>query len=315
MPCEKFFKFAIVMCKNAHAMENWDDLKFVLAIANAGNLASAARTLGVTHSTVSRRLSALEDRMGTRLFERLPEGFVPTASGEQAAKAARRMETEVLDLDARIMAQDAELEGPLRVTAAQLLFQVQVAEIMQRFAERHPRIELEMLAANEVLSLQRREADVAIRVTDNPDEHLFGRRATGQNRAYYMSKDFARRAREVMEVSHDATPLPCVTFKWWGKGVPKEIRVKYPGAYVSLVADDMIALMAAVRAGMGIGRLPCFLGDPAPDLVRVPGIEPSRYFDIWILTHPDLKNVARIRTFMRFAAEAFKTKSGLYLGQ
>ncbi|WP_297589342.1 LysR family transcriptional regulator [Roseibium sp.] len=290
-------------------------MKFVLAIAKAGGLASAARTLGVTHSTVSRRLSGLEKRMGTRLFERMPEGFVPTASGEEAVKAAKRMEAEVLDLDTRITAQDAELEGPLRVTAAQLLFQVQVAEIMQQFAERHPRIELEMIAANEVLSLQRREADIAIRVTDNPDENLFGRVATGQNRAYYMSRDFARKYRDVLEVSHDATPLSCVTFKWWGQGVPKEIRSRYPGAYISLVADDMIALMAAVKAGMGVGRLPCFLGDPDPDLVRVPGIEPSRYFDIWILTHPDLKNVARIRTFLRFAAEAFKTKSGLYLGR
>jgi DNA-binding transcriptional LysR family regulator len=296
-------------------MDNWDDLKFVLAVARAGGLAKAARGLGVTHSTVSRRLSALEERLGTRLFERMPEGFVPTAAGEQAVIAAKRVEAEVLALDTRISARDAELEGPLRVTAAQLLFQVQLAEIMQQFSERHPRIELEMIAANEKLSLHRREADVAVRVTDTPDETLFGRLACGQNRTYYMSREFARRTREVMDVSHGAAPLACVTFKWWGEGVPKEISSRYPEAYIALVADDMIALQAAVKAGMGIGRLPCFLGDPDPDLIRVSGFEPSRYFDIWILTHPDLKNVARIRTFMRFAAEAFKAKSGLYLGQ
>lgn len=297
-----------------HNMNNWDDLKFVLAVSKAGGLAKAARGLGVTHSTVSRRLSALEQRMGTRLFERLPEGLTPTSAGEEAVVAAKRMEAEVLALDTRIAGQDAELEGPLRVTAAQLLFQVQLADVLKNFSERHPRIELEMIAANEHLSLHRREADVAVRVTDNPDENLFGRLASGQNRAFYMSRDFARKFRETMSVSHDAAPLSCVAFKWWGKGVPKEIRARYPGAFVSLVTDDMIAKKAAVLAGMGIGRLPCFLGDPDPDLVRVPGLEPTRYLDIWILTHPDLKNVARIRTFLRFTADAFKANSSLYLG-
>ncbi|WP_350184968.1 LysR family transcriptional regulator [Roseibium album] len=289
-------------------------MKFVLAIATAGNVTRAAKRLGVTHSTVSRRLSALEESMATRLFERLPEGFVPTAAGEQAVAAARRVEAEVLTLDTRITAQDTELEGPLRITAAQLLFQVQLAEIMQQFSERHPRIELQMIAANEKLSLHRREADIAVRVTDNPGETLFGRLATGQNRCYYMSRNFARKYRETMETGHASIPLPCVTFKWWGQGVPKEIRTRYKSAFISLVADDMIALLAAVKAGIGVGRLPCFLGDPDPDLVRIPGMEPSRYLDIWVLTHPDLKNVARIRTFLRFAADAFKARSGLYLG-
>ncbi len=303
------------MCKNAQAMENWDDLKFVLAIAKAGSLTKAARGLGVTHSTVSRRLGALETRMGTRLFERLPDGFTPTTAGQEAVSAAMRVEAEVFALDTRITAQDAELEGVLRITAAQLLFQVQVADIMQQFAERHPRIKLEMITANENLSLLRREADVAIRVTNTPDENLFGRLATSQNRAFYMSRDFARRNREIMEVSHDGAALPCVTFKWWGPRVPKEIRTRYPGAYISLIADDMIAMMAAVKAGMGLGRLPCFLGDPDPDLIRVPGLEPSRYFDIWVLTHPELKNVARIRAFLSFAADAFKARSSFYLGE
>ncbi|WP_029066291.1 LysR family transcriptional regulator [Labrenzia sp. DG1229] len=295
-------------------MDNWDDLKFVLAIATAGNVTRAAKRLGVTHSTVSRRLSALEENMATRLFERLPEGFVPTAAGEQAVATARRVEAEVLTLDTRITAQDTELEGPLRITAAQLLFQVQLAEIMQQFSERHPRIELQMIAANEKLSLHRREADIAVRVTDNPGETLFGRLATGQNRCYYMSRNFARKYRETMETGHASIPLPCVTFKWWGQGVPKEVRTRYTSAFISLVADDMIALLAAVKAGIGVGRLPCFLGDPDPDLVRIPGMEPSRYLDIWVLTHPDLKNVARIRTFLRYAADAFKARSGLYLG-
>ena len=295
-------------------MYSWDDLKFVLAIANAGSLTKAARSLGVTHSTVSRRLSALEEEIGARLFDRLPEGFTPTTAGEEAVEAARRMELEVLALDMRIAAKDAELEGPLRVTAAQLIFQVQLAEIVARFKERHPGIDVTMNAANEILSLHRREADIAVRVTDKPDESLFGRLATGQNRCFYVSRDFARRYRDAALETVTSQAVPFIAFKWCGNKVPKEMRDRYPNGEVATVTDDMITMHAAVRAGMGIGRLPCFLGDPDPDLIRLPGVEPSRYFDIWILTHPDLKNVARVRTFLRFAADAFKEKSSLYLG-
>ncbi len=303
------------MCKYAQAMDNWDDLKFVLAVSNAGSLAKAARSLGVTHSTVSRRLSALEERMGTRLFDRLPEGFTATSAGQEAVAAARRVEAEVLALDTRILAQDAGLEGPLRVTAAQLIFQAQLAEIVARFKERHPRIDVTMNAANEVLSLHRREADIAVRVTDKPDESLFGRLATGQNRCFYVSRDYLRQNLDALNESVSAKPVKFVAFKWWGANPPKAIRERFPNAEVSTVTDDMIAMYAAIRAGMGIGRLPCFLGDSHAELVRLPGAEPVRYFDIWILTHPDLKNVARIRSFMKFAADAFKANSSFYLGR
>ena len=295
-------------------MDNWDDLKFVLAVAKAGNVTKAARVLGVTHSTVSRRLTALEERLGTRLFDRLPEGFTATSAGEEAVETARRMEAEMLSLDTRITARDAELEGPLRVTAAQLIFQVQLAEIVARFKELHPQIDVTMNAANEILSLHRREADIAVRVTDKPDETLFGRLATGQNRCFYVSRDFARRFQEAYRGNLSTAKVPFVAFKWWSNSVPKELRERYPNGEIATITDDMITMHAAVRAGMGIGRLPCFLGDPDPNLMRLPGVEPTRYFDIWILTHPDLKNVARIRTFLRFAADAFKARSGLYLG-
>lgn len=296
-------------------MNDWDDLKFVLAVARAGGLSGAARALGVNHSTVSRRLSALEAKLATRLFERMPEGFVPTAAGAEAVESAKRIEEELLALDTRITAQDTELEGPLRITGAQLLFEAQLAGIVARFCERHPLIEVELIAANEILSLQRREADVAVRVTDKPDETLFGRLASGQNRAFYASKAFLRAHEEVLSKSSDPARIPCTAFKWWGRTPPKEIRARFENAYTSVVCDDMIALQSAVRAGLGIGRMPCFVGDRDPELGRAPGFPLTRYFDIWILTHPDLKHVERIRRFMRFAADEFKANAGLYLGR
>ena len=296
-------------------MDNWDDLKFVLAIAKAGTLSAASRHLGVTHSTVSRRLSALEANMGSRLFERLAEGLKPTSAGLEAVDSARRIEAELHDLDTRITARDTTLEGPLRVTAAQLMFQAGLADIIADFAAQNPQIEVSMNAANEILSLRRREADVAVRVSDRPDEGLFGRLATGQRRGFYASQAFLRRHDEALNAAEGPAAIPCVAFKWWGKLPPREIRARFPNAYTAVVSDDMIAVHSAVRAGMGIGRLPCFLGDPDPELARVPGFELMRYFDIWVLTHPDLKNVERIRRFVRFAADGLKAKSGLFMGE
>jgi len=295
-------------------MDNWDDLRFVLAVARDGGLSGAARALNVNHSTVSRRLAALEDRVGTRLFERLPKGLTPTEAGADAIRSAEKIEAELFALDTRIAGQDADLEGPLRVTAAQLIFQVQLADIVARFAEIHPKIDVTMIAANEVLSLQRREADVAVRVSDAPDETLFGRLATGQRRGLYASRDYVKSHQALFAEPKSVAPVKYIAFKWWGAEVPKDIAERFPNAEVSVVSDDMIALQAATRAGMGLARLPCFLGDPDPDLVRVPGFELQRYLDIWILTHPDLKRVERIRRFMTFASESFKARSDFYLG-
>lgn len=311
---EKFHNFEATLCKNAQ-MEDWDDLKYVLAVARYGGLSGAARSLKVNHSTVSRRLSALETRIGARLFERLPSGLAPTEEGNAAIEAAKRVETEVFALDRRIMARDTVLEGPLRVTAPQLIFQAQLAQIMARFAALNPQIELTMIGANETLNLHRREADVAIRVSDTPDPSLYGRIAVGQNRRYYASRDYMRAQGEAFTRTIDGAAIGCVTFVWWGEGPPADVLARFPNAKVSARSDDMLAVHAAVRAGMGIGRMPCFLGDGDPALVRVPGFEPTRYLDIWVLTHPDLKKVERIRRFMRFATDAFKARADLYLGQ
>lgn len=148
-----------------------------------------------------------------------------------------------------------------------------------------------------------------------PGEGLFGRQVARQRRTFYASRDFVRQHADALAHSAADVPLGCIVFKWADRAVPDQIAARYPNAFVSVVADDMIAAQAAARAGLGLCQMPCFMGDSDPDLERVPGMEPSRYYDIWLLTLPDLKNVAKIRAFMRFAAEAFKEKSSLYLGE
>lgn len=295
-------------------MDGWDDLRFILAVGRAGGLSPAARVLGVNHTTVSRRIAAFEARLGARLFERLPSGFEPTAAGRQAIESAERVERELFGLARQIEASDAGLSGPLNITAPQMIIQVQLAEIVSRFCAANPGIDVSLVAANEILNLHRREADIAIRVSNTPEASLFGRVAARQNRCFYASQAYLRAMDPVFRARRHEAPVAAVCFTWSGDGPPPEVQERFPNARVSVRSDDMYAVHAAVQQGMGVGRLPCFLGDADPGLGRVPGFAPTPYLDIWVLTHPDLKRVEKVRRFMAFAAEAFAERAALYLG-
>ena len=296
-------------------MNNWDDLKYILAIKRAGGLSGAARLLGVNHATISRHLSAAENKLGVRLFDRLPSGLVPTKHGQHAITTAEQVEQQLLQLDVSLAAKDTSLAGPLRITAPQLLIQHQLADILANYANANPAVELTILAANEILNLHRREADIAIRISDKPEPSLFGRVLTGQMRGYYASKAYFSSHSESLQQHQSEDPIDYISFLWWGENPPKDLKARYPNARTSVRMDDMIAVISAIHADMGIARLPCFLGDSAPDLVRIPTLPVTPYFDIWILTHPDLKDVARIRHFMQFAAKALTANSDLYMGK
>lgn len=288
-------------------MKSWDDLKYVLYVHRHGGLSGAARALGVNHTTVSRRLTTLEDQMGVRLFDRLPSGLKITMHGERCLEAAQVIEKQTLDLDLSITAKDQDLAGPLKVSAPQLLFQLLLAEVVLKFKKQYPQIDLSLIATTDAINLYRREADVSIRVVNEPESTLWGRKAFSQNCMYYASRDY-------MENHKDSSKLECINFLWRGDEPAGEVLKNYPNAQVIAKFDDMIAVLGAVRAGMGIARMPCFIGDSQPDFVRVPGIERAPYHDLWILTHPDLKDVARIKTFMRFATLELKKHEKAFLG-
>lgn len=295
-------------------MATWDDLKFVLAVGRAGGLSAAARDLGVEHSTVSRRISACEARLGVRLFDRLPTGFIPTSDGIKAIAAATRIEQDIFSLDRQIAAGDKALAGQLRITAPQLIIQTDLAGMLEVFSARYPEIDLTVSSANEVLNLHRREADVAIRMSRSPEPNLYGRIITKQNRGFYVSKKYIETISSTLSVDNHSAPVNFVNFTLWEKLPLKKIRSRFPNARISISLDEMGAVHSAIRANMGLGLMPCFLGDRDPLLQRVPGFELQPYWDIWVLTHPDLKNTGRVRLFMRFIAEEFKLKSPHYLG-
>lgn len=288
-------------------MLDWNDLRFVLETARQGGISGAARVLGVNHTTVARRITAAETALGARLFDRLASGYVPTESGRDAVAAAEAMERNGAALERTVAARDTGLHGPLTVTAPQLLIERALAPVLQAFVSEHPGVDLRLQATNDVLNLAQREADVAIRISNNPAPSLIGQRVIDQRAAVYAKPGLIARD------PGGAAPLDWIRFTHW-PGPPQSIRAVRPNLTVRLSVDDMMAAIGAARAGMGATRMACFLGDTDPLLARVPDLPDFPYDPIWVLTHPDLRAVPRIRAFVDFATSRLRALRPLFEG-
>ena len=282
---------------------DWGDLRFVLETVRHGGLSGAARELGVNHATVARRIAAAEAALGAPLFDRRPTGYVPTQAGEDAARTAAAFEAEHATLSRTIAAREDKLIGPLTVTAPQLMIQTVLAPILGDFARAYPGITLTVLGANATLNLAHREADVAIRISDDPDPDLVGRRVAAQNSAVYAHRDYVEAL-----ITSGSKRLDWLRFLHWERA-PKPVMEHYPETEILMFLDDMVAMLGAVRAGLGATRMACFLGDSDPALARVPNLPLMPYASIWVLTHADLRHVPRIATFSRFVSDALRSKA------
>lgn len=289
-------------------MKDWDDLKYILAIYRHGGLSAAARSLDVNHATVSRRLAALEDRLSVRLFERFANGMTTTIHGQRAVEAALEIEKHILDLDLTIAAKDRDLSGPLKIAAPQLILQYTLSDILKEFVESYPQIDLSVIATNDTVNLHRREADVSIRVSNEPAENQWGKKVLTQNCAYYGSRDY-------LNNRPNNQPLSCINFHWHGDEPAPEISHSYANAKVVVKYDDMVAVLGAVKAGIGVARMPCFIGDQEETFQRLANVDKEPYTDIWALTHPDLRKTTRIKTFMSFVSNALQNKRSLFEGR
>lgn len=274
---------------------DWDSLRIVLAVARAGSLSGAARALGVNHSTVFRRLGAIEAELEVRLFERLPGGFLPTAPGEALRVAAGRVEAEVLAAERRLRGQDLRLTGSLRVTAPDTVALKLLPEALAAFRRACPGIDVELSVDNGLADLTRREADVALRPTERPPEALVGRRIAAIAFAVYGAPGYleATAARPLAEhdwIAPDDSLRRLAIARW--------LRESLPEAQVVLRSDSLMGLFEAARAGLGLATLPCFMADPEPGLRRVEGPLAGTETALWLLTHADLRRTARIRAFL-----------------
>ncbi|MDJ0707015.1 MAG: LysR family transcriptional regulator [Leptolyngbyaceae cyanobacterium MO_188.B28] len=290
---------------------NWDDLKIFLAIAREGSARAAADKIRVHHSTITRRIEAFESAQKTRLFDRLPKGYTLTLAGKELLQAVTRIEDEINSIERRTLGQDAQLRGDIRVTMPDGLAVNLLMPDLVRFMDTYPEVNLEVMISYDVLSLTKREADVAIRITEAPPEHLVGRKVIRYHCATYASQTYL----ETHDLSGGKSNAHWIG---WNSLTPYPEWVRqseFPNFPVRGRLNNVVAQLAAAKAGLGIARLPCFMGDPEPTLQRVPPGGTAPCHDVWILTHKDLVSTARIQTFMDFMAEAFRQKRDLLEGR
>ncbi len=290
---------------------DWDDLRVFLAVARSRTLSGAARKLGVNQTTVTRRLEALEAKLGVRLFDRSPGGVNPTSAATEVVTVAERVEESVASIERQLIGQDTRLTGELRVTTIDMCAYYDV-ELFETFAKRYPEIELELSVGYFPRNLTRREADIAIRWTDKPPEHLVGHRVASAEYAVYA-------ANSLLANYSDLTPLSELPWVDWdiannARVTALWMRDHIPETQVVCRYDMALALHAAIRVGMGVGFMPCAYGDADPLLQRIRPVEPGFGIDIWLLTHPDLRSTARVRAFMEHAAAYFALHQGRFNG-
>ncbi|MCA6123684.1 LysR family transcriptional regulator [Bradyrhizobium sp. WSM 1704] len=291
---------------------DWNDLRLVLAIAREESLSGAARRLGVTHSTVFRRLGAIEAAIGTRLFERFRDGYSPTPAGEMAAISAARLEDEVLALERKLSGQDLRPSGVVRITTTDTLGVVLMRHLPAMRAA-HPEIQPEIVISNTMANLTRREAEIAIRPTPAPSELLIGRRIAEIAHAVYGSRSYlARRDRKEL-TAHDWIGLDDALA---GTVIAGWMRANLHAARIACRVDALPALRDAAAAGLGLALLPCYVGDLVPQLRRLtPKALAEPRSALWLLTHDDLKRTARIRATLDFLARALASERALFEGK
>jgi DNA-binding transcriptional LysR family regulator len=294
---------------------NWSALKDFLAVAECGTLSQAARRLGVSQPTLTRRMAALEESLDADLFRRGPRGLTLTETGEALLEPARQMEAGAQAVELVARGRDLSLSGRVRLTSTEGLAVDWLPPELAAFRELHPRIDLEVIVQNTALNLLRREADIAVRLGRPRQVDLVARRVGELVLGLYASRDYLAARGEPRAVdelaAHDAVAFDEAEV-YTGAGTWLEESVG--GAHVGYRANTLAAQRAAIRAGFGIGGQSRFIAANDPELVRVlPEVDIR--LEIWLVTHPGLRHNARIRALYDFLAERLAAASPLLGGE
>lgn len=286
----------------------WSDLQYFLAVCERGSIGAAAQALRVNHSTVLRRIASLERRLSVRLFDRLPRGYVLTGHGHELAAGMAGIAEQLDSAQRQVTGADLALSGTIRLTAPDTLMQQLLLPLLAEFRAQHPQVRLELVANNSFLNLTRREADVAVRGSNKPPENLVGRRAGRIQTALYASPAYLKRvksrsaAADRWWIGHEPSLWHLQSAQWMRKHVPAERIV--------LRVDSLVTMAEAVAAGLGVAWLLCPLGE-ARGLKRLEPPRPEFDTQVWVLTHPDLKRVARIKALTDFLHERLSADARL----
>ncbi len=290
---------------------NWDDLRFVVALARTGALARASKELGVNHTTVGRRIEAAEATLGVRLFSRTTTGYVLTDDGTRLLASLQGVEDAVHVVERQAHEHRDSLEGTVRITAPETFGVSYLSPRLAAFGKRHPELVIELLPSGEVLDLGKRQAQIAVRFFKSRHENLVVRRVADVTHGLYASKAYLART-PVTGVKNLAehpllTATPGVVEATWLSKLASGVQPRF-------LSNLTLALVGAAKASAGIAVLPRYLGDVEPTLQHLPmPDEPSE--PVWLTVHRDLKAVPRVRVLLDFLATCLTEDRALLSGR
>jgi len=281
---------------------NWDNLRYVLMVAEKGSVAAASRELGVNRTTVLRRINTFQDNLNCLIFERSDSGYILTPEAEKMIDSAREVENTLFNMQRQIAARELRLEGELRVTTTDTLIVSVIGPYLASFHRKYPHIVVNIVMTNSILDMNRRDADVAVRPTKSPEGNLVGRRLGDIHFGIYASVDYLKTCDSDNLNDHN----------WIG--FETELQSTHPGKWldsnilaekICLRGDSFVALKVASENGMGLSLLPHYLGDSSAALQKLPISIDELNTGLWLITHPDLVRSARVHAFMDHFSEVF----------
>ncbi len=291
-------------------MLQWNDLRVLLAVARAGTLAGAAAALRINATTVGRRLSALEEALAVRLFDRTPGGYALTQAGRDLLAHAERMEHEVQAAERAVTAADQRPAGVVRLATTEMLATRFLVPHLPRLLGSHPQIQLAISTTTRPVVLARGEADITVRLTRPTEPDIVAQRLGAIHLALYAARTYLAAHGAPARPEHSLRGHRVVLFaqsrafdveNGWFAG-------RLGDAQVVLRSDSVSAVYAATLAGLGIALLPVLVAGREPELVRLPTGREAEPRIIWQGVHRDLMKSARVQAVMRFLADVVATE-------
>jgi DNA-binding transcriptional LysR family regulator len=294
---------------------DWDLCKTFVAVAENGSLAAAARQLRSSHPTVGRKVAALERQLGTRLFARSDQGLSLTAQGRKFREHVDAMAAAALRAESAVSATGRQARGVVKISIGATLAAHWLMPRMGNFLREHDHLQIEIVTHPFPASVRRREADVVLRPVDAGEENLVGRRIGRLGTGFYCSRDYAAR-RKLPERRDDWKGHSIIGFAdrasnaelgRWSDSITRH-------GTVVMRCSSQGDMLAAVRAGVGICVMSCFVGDQFPELVRVAPQKLAGLSDMWLLAHPDLVALPAVREVIGFVTACARADRDLLRG-
>jgi DNA-binding transcriptional LysR family regulator len=319
----KILRFAAAILRNElskvhnQRMFDWNDLKHFLAVARHGSTLAAAKALGLSQSTVHRRIDELEKRLGRQLVVRHPTGYRLTETGKEMVVYAARVEEAAMAFERHLVASDLSLAGTIRITCpVGVGAHLMRSDLIAKFNDRYPNLRVEFILNDALLDLAKGEADVAIRATAPYDDALFGRKIVESPWAIYGSPAYLARCGTVKAVTdidrHSVALLDIENREHVTKGWLEKVA---PNARVTARCHSTTALVSAAKSGVGLVALPIIVADGEEGLVRAFGPVPDLSTNFYLLIHRDMRGTPRVRTFFDFVIENLSVLRSLFVGE